>query len=83
MALNLKELERRLDNALEKETKETLVEWLMKKQTEEFSDFLGEATFEPLGQESVSSFCKGSVVIRVSESEAYITATSYEYARAA
>lgn len=46
--LNLKELEKRLDDALAKETKESLTSWLMSKRFKNFITGSGEGEFDIL-----------------------------------
>lgn len=56
--LDLKELERRLDEALAKETKESLNSWLYNQRKDSFENYLG-AGFIKLLQKNSSTFKHG------------------------
>lgn len=43
--LNLSELERRIDKALEKETSESLTNWLMSKRSSDIETYIGEGDY--------------------------------------
>ncbi len=46
--LDLKELERRLDEALEKETSESLTSWILNQRISNPNDFFGPGSFQEL-----------------------------------
>ncbi len=81
--LNLKELERKLDNALSNETEKSLSQWLLSKRSVKGLEFLGEGTFEELVQShtSINAYgCKPNNEFEYSEE---YSAGEYEYAMAA
>ena len=80
MVLDLKDLERKLDEALEKETAESLNAFLQSQKHHELVNFLGESTVESLAAEWSVNFDKTVVTVDVSHSG---LAASYNYALAA
>ncbi|MGA2798364.1 MAG: hypothetical protein ABSE63_12345 [Thermoguttaceae bacterium] len=67
--LDLRELERKVDEAIEKDTPSDMMEWLRKKKREEFSAFLAEGNLEPLQADSSIIFVNPVVVGRSVGSE--------------
>lgn len=52
--INLQELERKLHEQLEKETTESLTQWLLSKRYKGYSEILGSGTFEDLEKKHVT-----------------------------
>jgi hypothetical protein len=80
--IDLKEIEKSIDEMIKNDTVEEMTEWLLKKKMEEYSEFLSEGTIVPLRAVKDKTFIN-PVVINKSRKKDSFVATSGDNALAA
>jgi hypothetical protein len=82
--LDLKALEKEIDELIAKDTPEDMLAWLNKEKMEEFAGFLEDGTVERLGGDSESSFINPVTACKPHNKDPFVSASkNYDYGRAA
>ncbi|MGD0589534.1 MAG: hypothetical protein ABSA44_01885 [Bacteroidota bacterium] len=80
--LDLNELERKVDEAIAKDTPEEMMEWLLKKRMKEFSDFIPDGKVESLDNDRHITFANPIISSGAKSKESFVS-SSQDLSRAA
>ena len=80
--IDLKEIEKSIDEMIANDTAEEMVEWLWKKKMEEYSGFLSEGIIKPLGAIKDQTFINPVVANKTKTKDSFI-ATPQDFSLAA
>jgi hypothetical protein len=80
--LDLKELEKKVDEIIAKDTPEEMMEWLLKKRMKEFSYFIPEGIVESLKRDRHITFVNPVIASGVQSKESFMAAPQ-DYSKAA